>query len=151
MMWGCFTMQGIGQACRIDGNLDAKLYRNILMEKLMGTLKQYGLRQNGIVFQHDNDPKHTARSTKQWLADNAFEVLDWPSQSPDLNPIEHLWRYLKQRLAEYNEPPRGVHELWERVQAVWNTIEPAFCVHLIESMPARISAVLAAKGGYSNW
>ncbi|KIJ20734.1 hypothetical protein PAXINDRAFT_6524 [Paxillus involutus ATCC 200175] len=62
----------------------------------------------------------------------------WPAQSPDLNPIEHLWFHLKRKLAEYPEPPKGIAELWERVEREWERIEAATCQELIQSMPRRV-------------
>ncbi|KIJ15274.1 hypothetical protein PAXINDRAFT_40169, partial [Paxillus involutus ATCC 200175] len=70
----------------------------------------------------DNDPRHTSRKTKNWSEDHDYEVMVWPAQSPDLNPIEHLWFILKRRLAEYPEPPKGIAELWERVEREWEGI-----------------------------
>ena len=76
----------------------------------------------------------------------------WPAQSPDLNPIEHLWGCLKKRrLAEHENSPNGIHELCERVQVEWERIPVEECQKLIESMPRRVQAVLKAKGGYTGY
>ena len=80
-----------------------------------------------------------------------MEVLLWPAQSPDLNPIENLWNHLKRKLAEYEVPPRGILELWERVQEEWGKIKLEVCQGLIESMPRRVEAIIKAKGGYTKY
>ena len=56
----------------------------------MESISDWGLSVDNVIFQYDNDPKHTANLTKDWLSDNKVIVLDWPAQSLDLNPIEHL-------------------------------------------------------------
>ena len=65
------------------------------------------------------------------------EVLDWPTKSPDLNPIEHLWQHLKRQLAKYENDPVSIYELWERVETEWNNI-PQICLDLITTMPRRV-------------
>ena len=151
MIWGCMTAHGVGWMCRIDGRMDAELYTNILDDYLFTTVDFYQMDRDSFIFQQDNDPKHTSRRSREWLENNGVELLDWPAQSPDLNPIEHLWEHLKRQLAKYEVEPKSIHELWTRVEAEWEKIPKEVCVDLIKSMPRRVAAVLKAKGGYTKY
>ncbi|KIJ12186.1 hypothetical protein PAXINDRAFT_44100, partial [Paxillus involutus ATCC 200175] len=59
----------------------------------------------------DNDPKHTCKKVREWLEEQDFGTMVCSAQSPDLNPIEHTWGYLKRRLAEHKHPPNGMEQL----------------------------------------
>ncbi|KAG1145923.1 hypothetical protein G6F37_007120 [Rhizopus arrhizus] len=149
MVWACMTSHGVGYICEIyDGRMTASDYIHILKTELADTLDYYRLGDSDFIFQHDNDPKHTAKITTTYLIEEAkYPVLPWPSQSPDLNPIEHMWRHLKLKLALYEQRARGVHELWERIKIEWETFDKDVCCKYIDSMPARVQAVIKAKGG----
>jgi transposase len=151
MVWGCMCWDGIGYAERIEGKMNAEMYCGILERQLLETMEYYGKSPSDTIFQQDNDPKHTSKMAQRWFEEHGIEVMRWPAQSPDLNPIEHLWHYLKQRLDEYEYPPQGQEELWERVDREWNKIDKSVCQNLIESMPRRLEAVIKAKGGYTKY
>jgi hypothetical protein len=151
MVWGCMFWEGPGMACRIEGTMDKELYVSILEDELKGSLKQFKKKVPDIIFQQDNDPKHTSKLAQEWFQKNKFTCMQWPAQSPDLNPLEHLWSHLKRKLEGYEKPPSGILELWERIEKEWEAIEPEVCQNLIESMPRRVQAVIKAKGGNTKY
>jgi len=69
-----------------------------------------------FIFQHDNASIHTSKPSKEFLARNHIRVLDWPAQSPDLNPIEHLWSMIKPKIKDIDPPAKTKDELWEQFQ-----------------------------------
>jgi transposase len=135
MMWGCITAKGVGYACRIDHRMDAELHVDMLNDYLIPTLDFYKMDKERVIFQQDNNSKHTSHIASNWLDNNGIEVLQWPLRSPDISPIENIWRYSKNKLADYEDEPSGMLELWELAETEWNKIPPDFCMKLIKSMP----------------
>src|SRR5713101_766101 len=142
--------EGVGQLAEVEGRMDGDQYVAILEDHLVPSIEESGIFEEEAIFQQDNDPKHTSKKAKKWMEDHNISLLDWPPQSPDLNPIEHLWKHIKSELTKYPTQPKGVWEIWERVAEVWDKIRPEVCQNLIESMPRRVKQVIKAKGGHTK-
>jgi DDE superfamily endonuclease/Transposase len=151
MVWGCMGWNGVGKLTEVIGKMDRFQYVEILKDSLVESMEKLDLDPATSCFQQDNDPKHTSDHAWEWFQEEELTVLEWPSQSPDLNPIEHLWEHLKRQLLKYPKPPSGCHELWDRLVEEWNKIPPETCQGLIESMPRRVAAVLKANGGHTKY
>lgn len=151
MVWGCIGWNGVGVLNEVEGRMDAEQYVAILEEGLLQSMEESGIPEDDIIFQQDNDPKHTSKRAQKWFEEQDIKLLDWPAQSPDLNPIEHTWNHLKRSLSGYESAPTGVHQLWERVVVEWGKISVEECQKWIESMPRRVEAVIKAKGAHTKY
>jgi hypothetical protein len=148
LLWGCFSAAGPGELVTIKGIMDSEKYREILQANLMKSAKALRLGRN-FLFQQDNDPKHVSKSTKAWFASHKIKVLEWPSQSPDLNPIENLWRDLK--LAVHRRSPSNLTQLEKFCHEEWKKLSSEHCSKLVEGYPKRLQAVIDAGGSSTKY
>lgn len=153
-VWGCFSGLGVGTLRRVKGTLKAKGYHNILVRGVLPELRRRTQNEETELvwlFQQDNASVHTAHECTDYLKrkqkEEGFKVLEWPSQSPDLNPIENLWNTLQIQLKKRREKPKNKDELWAQLQEEWANLKDDLLKRLAESMPQRCEDVIAAHGG----
>ncbi|KAF7337083.1 DDE-3 domain-containing protein [Mycena venus] len=123
-VWGVIHPNGVGELIRVEGNLTAVQYVDILERGLLDLYDHYeNHRHTFLYFQQDNNPKHTSRLAKAWLRDKQINVFPWPAKSPDLSPIENVWAELKRRICSHPRFPtiQTTDKLFEVTQEVWKS------------------------------
>lgn len=148
LVWGCMSASGVGNLVVIDGIMDQYMYLDILRNNLKSSVDKLSL-GSSFIFQQDNDPKHTAKRVKEWLIHNVPKQLHTPPQSPDMNPIEHLWDEIGRKIRTHNV--RNKQQLKNAILTEWNAIDPDITKKLVNSMKNRLIDVIKAKGGSTRY
>lgn len=152
MFWGAFGHEGRTELVAFDSRVNGEVIRG-LYERVLPSLIQ-----PGDIFMHDNAPVHTARIVKQLLDELRIEIMIWPPYSPDLNPIENLWALMKEAIHNLYPCLRKAPDTVETqallvvaAKEAWLKIEQQIHYKLIDTMPHRVAAIIAAEGWYTKY
>ncbi|KAG2470935.1 TC1A transposase, partial [Polypterus senegalus] len=150
MVWGGISMEGRTDIyCVGNGALTTIRYRDEILEP---TVRPYaGAVGPGFLLMHDNARPHVARVCRQYLEDEGIETIEWPSRSPDLNPIEHLWDIMFRSIRHRQVAPQTVQQLRNALIQIWEEMPQDTIRRLIRSMPRRCQACIQARGGHTRY
>ena len=137
----------VGSLVKLESCLDSTAYQQVLEEHMLTDAA--ALIRDDFVFQQDNVPIHTSRSTRQWLRQHDVTLLEWPPNLPDANPIENSSHELK--TSANRREPRTAAELWNALQEAWQQIPATRVRNLADSVPRRLDAIRRARGGNTRY
>ena len=123
MVFGMFSIQGTIPLVCLNTRVNASIYKKLLEDHVVPIINNSGI--NGAIFMQDNAPCYKAKSVMSYLQQQDFEIMDWPAQSPDLNPIENLWKTLGEKVMARN--PLNTEDLWKKLQDEWSKISVDEC------------------------
>ena len=150
MMWGAFAANGVGRIRFLEKNetCNSAWYLKVLDKQVRWSASL--LFQRAFYLQDDGAPCHRSKAVKEFVRRQGWKTLDWPPQSPDLNPIENVWSLLKKRVWSHNF--NSTTELKARIISVWNQgLEKELLEKLAYSMSDRLRAVVKARGGPTRY
>ena len=148
MVWGRIADNRRTELVTVDGNLNAQAYRDeILTPHVLPFMQENA----GMTFQQDNARPHVARVNMAFLDQHNINVLPWPSLSPDLSPIEHVWDQLGRQVRRRRNPPQTLRELTQALQEEWQNIPMPRINRMIASMRCRCQAVVNGNGSFTRY
>jgi len=118
-------------------------YQNLILDQYCLPYMEH----NGVtILQHDNSPVHSAKRVKAFLEERNIQVLEWPALSPDLNPIENIWGYIKQKLLLKLTAASTINDVRNEVQINWTQLPQRLLLAVICSMRTRMKDVIKCSG-----
>jgi hypothetical protein len=147
MFWGCFSDFGLGPLVALEGNQNQHTYIQTLKDHLLPEIAaakvEFGV---DLTFMQDNAPCHKTRLVVDFLNQNSIKTLDWPPQSPDMNPIENLWSIIKKKRQKKFGFCKKKNDLIEQVFEIWNEINDELLDNLTDSIENRLLEVIRLDG-----
>ena len=140
-VWGAISSRGKISLEIFTNNMTGESYTNILKKK---SPEMHMMYPEGFIFMHDNDPKHTSHVAGDYIKNNFDEVLGWPSYSPDINPIELIWSWLKRKVSM--DVPKNVTELKSSIRRHWNSLTPVMIQKYIRELENRYEWIVSNNG-----
>lgn len=153
MIWSCFWAGGFGPLVQIDGTVNQDAYINILAGEFHPWFTDLHEKENrDFIFQEDGASCHTGGYARWWKENHQIRGFEyWPAQSPDLNPIEHVWWALERRIASRRAAIKDIPTLKAVLAEEWEKVGLELAQRLVESMTDRCKAVIEAKGGHTKY
>ena len=148
MVWAAIHHGGRSELVVVDGAMNRHQYIQIQRNQMLPWAT--GCLDINLCTQ-DNAPPHTTRDTVAFLDQQDVEVMDWPAQSPDMNPNEHVWDQMSVWIRDMNYPTSTIAELNNALHLAWAAVRPGRVQNLVESMPRRVRALLDARGGHTSY
>ena len=150
MVWGSILGRGVGDLVKIGETMDKKVYYNILVRHAVPSGRR--LIDDNFVFQEDTDSKYSSNYCRNYLrrkeAAGVLTVMNWPSQSPDLNSIGQIWELIDRKLDRSHVKTKET--LWFKVKRCWESITVEVLKKYIETMSECCRAIITAKGGHTK-
>lgn len=147
-LWAVFCWETLGPCIPVDVTLPRTTYLNGVVEKAHNFMTMLFPDGSGL-FQQDSASCHSGTIGQEWFEEHnkEFQVLAWPSNSPDLSPMEHMWGLLETQVQSMEATPHSLEELKETLLTFWCQLPEYTFRGLVEYMPQRIRTVLAAEEG----
>ncbi len=119
MISAAMSAAGVGPLCFLKSAVNVAIYQDILEHFMLPSADKLYVDAD-FIFQQDVAPVHTAKGTKSWFNDHGVTVLDWPANSPDLNPIENIWGIVKRKMRDTR--PNNADDLKAAIKATWASL-----------------------------
>ena len=149
MVWAGISFNGTTDIAFLTPKMNSEDYQKVLESHLIPVFHEF-CGTNGT-FQQDNAPIHNSFSTRTWLSSQNIQIMNWPSRSPDLSPIENVWGTLSRKVYQNGRQFSSKSELEKAISYEWTTIDQNYIQDLILSMKERLISVIEKKGAETSY